>query len=85
MEFLAGAAKAPVLAASDFIGYYGPAGEAPTGYRGTIVPGAESDAAGERKEGPREKLLAGDLVDTAQGLDSAARLIGKLAEYLRTP
>ncbi|MFE2036206.1 alpha-1,2-mannosidase [Streptomyces scopuliridis] len=85
VQFLAGADKAPAPAASDFIGYYGPAGEAPTGYRGTTVPGPESDATGGRKEGPREKLLAGDLTDTAQDLDSAARLLGKLAEYLRTP
>ncbi|MFF5563215.1 alpha-1,2-mannosidase [Streptomyces sp. NPDC012623] len=85
VRLLAGAGTAPALAASDFIGYYGPAGESPTGYRGTAVPGPESDPAGIRKEGPREKLLAGDLTDTAQDLDSAARLLGKLAEYLRTP
>ncbi|MDX3850244.1 alpha-1,2-mannosidase [Streptomyces sp. AK02-01A] len=85
VQLLAGAGRAAAPAASDFIGYYGPAGEAPTGYRGTTVPGPESDATEERKEGPREKLLAGDLTDTAQDLDSAARLLGKLAEYLRTP
>ncbi|MER6953181.1 alpha-1,2-mannosidase [Streptomyces sp. NPDC000618] len=90
VQFLAGAGRAPAAAASDFIGYYGPAGEAPTGYRGTTVPGPESDAtgegaSGEGKEGPREKLLAGDLTDTAQDLESAARLLGKLAGYLRTP
>ncbi|MEU3187299.1 alpha-1,2-mannosidase [Streptomyces sp. NPDC006923] len=79
----AGAGRAPAATASDFIGYYGPAGEAPTGYRGTTVPGA--DAPGEPAEGPREKLLAGDLTDTAGDLESAARLLGKLAEYLRTP
>lgn len=85
VELLAGADHAPALAASDFIGYYGPAGEAPTGYRGTTVSGPESDAEGEGKEGAQEKLLAGNLTDSAQDLESAARLIGKLAEYLRTP
>ncbi|GAA1168873.1 hypothetical protein GCM10009654_27670 [Streptomyces hebeiensis] len=75
-----GSADAP---ASDFIGYYAPAGGSPVGYRGTTVPGPESDA-GQRPGGPREQLLAGELGETAQGLDNAARLIGKLAEYLRT-
>lgn len=84
VRFFAGAAQAHAPNASDFIGYYGPADGAPTGYRGTTVSGPEADAAGEGKEGPREKLLAGDLTDTAHDLDSAARLLGKLAEYLRT-
>ncbi|MFJ2651854.1 discoidin domain-containing protein [Streptomyces sp. NPDC087420] len=84
IQLLAGPGRAPSATASDFIGYYGPAGEAPIGYRGTTVPGPESDATGAGQDGPREKLLAGDLTDTAQDLDSAARLLGKLAEYLRT-
>ncbi|MEW1724272.1 alpha-1,2-mannosidase [Streptomyces sp. NPDC093109] len=85
VQLLAGPTRTPASDASptaDFIGYYGPAGKTPTGYRGTTVPGPESDTEGEI---PREKLLPGDLTDTAQGLDSAARLLGKLAEYLRTP
>ena len=85
VEFFAGGDKAPEAAAADFIGYYGPVGEAPVGYRGTTVSGPDSDDEGERKEGPQEKVLAGDLTGTAQDLESAARLIGKLAEYLRTP
>ncbi|WP_446038347.1 discoidin domain-containing protein [Streptomyces sp. SID1121] len=84
VQLLAGADKAPSATAADFIGYYGAAGESPTGYRGTTVPGPGSDDPGEQEGGPREKLLAADLTDTAQGLDSAARLLGKLAEYLRT-
>lgn len=85
VQLFAGAGKAAATTASDFIGYYGAAGEAPTGYRGTTVPGSESDPAEEGKDGSREKLLAGDLTDTAQDLGSAARLLEKLAEYLRTP
>ncbi|WP_327235407.1 alpha-1,2-mannosidase [Streptomyces sp. NBC_01317] len=84
VQLLAGAGKAPSATASDFIGYYGAAGEPPTGYRGTTVPGPESGATGEQEEGPRERLLAADLTDTAQDLNSAARLLGKLADYLRT-
>ncbi|MFJ1595627.1 alpha-1,2-mannosidase [Streptomyces sp. NPDC088261] len=84
VQFLAGAGRAATTSAADFIGYYGAAGEAPTGYRGTTVPGPGSDHPGEPTDGPREKLLAADLTDTAQDLDGAARLLGKLAEYLRT-
>ncbi|QIQ03636.1 discoidin domain-containing protein [Streptomyces liangshanensis] len=83
VQFLAGAGRAPAATAADFIGYYAPAGGTPTGYRGTTVPVPGSDAYGDGE--PREKLLAADLTDTAQDLDSAARLLGKLAEYLRTP
>ncbi|MGW0582736.1 alpha-1,2-mannosidase [Streptomyces sp. NPDC002920] len=89
IQFLAGEAPAagPTHGAVDFTGYRTPRGGAPVGYRGTTVPGPWSDAPGEKEgdeAGPAlEKLLAGDLGETARGLDDAARLIGKLAEYLK--
>ena len=66
--------------AADFTGYRAPRGGAPVGYRGTTVPGGQEEP--EAGQAPA-KLLAGDLGDTARGLDDAARLIGKLAEYLK--
>ncbi|MFE9678896.1 alpha-1,2-mannosidase [Streptomyces sp. NPDC006259] len=89
VQFLAAEAPAagPTQRAADFTGYRAPRGGEPVGYRGTSVPGPWSDVPGG--EGGREaaraldQLLAGDLGDTARGLDDAARLIGKLAAYLR--
>jgi hypothetical protein len=85
--FTAGApAASSVQVAADFTGYRAPRGGAPIGYRGTSVPGPWSDTpgqAGSPENGAAlQTLLAGDLGDTARGLDDAARLIGKLAAYL---
>ncbi|MFE3263497.1 alpha-1,2-mannosidase [Streptomyces sp. NPDC059215] len=89
VEFLARevTVDGPARGAADFIGYRAPRGGAPVGYRGTAVPGPWSDVAG-REDGQEaahalQNLLAGDLGDTARGLDDAARLIGKLAAYLK--
>ncbi|OQD56638.1 hypothetical protein BM536_010785 [Streptomyces phaeoluteigriseus] len=89
VQFLAAEvpAAAPTRSAADFTGYRAPRGGDPVGYRGTSVPGPWSDVPG-REEGKEAgqalpQLLAGDLGDTARGLDDAARLIGKLAAYLK--
>ncbi|MET7684028.1 alpha-1,2-mannosidase [Streptomyces sp. NPDC005423] len=89
IQFLAGETPAagPVHGAADFTGYRTPRAGDPVGYRGTTVPGPWSDAPGQR-EGQEagqalRQLLAGDLGETALGLDDAARLIGKLAAYLK--
>ncbi|MFJ9720820.1 alpha-1,2-mannosidase [Streptomyces sp. NPDC101213] len=91
VQFLVAEAPAagPARRAADFTGYRTPRGGDPVGYRGTSVPGPWSDTSG-REEGEEagqalRKLLAGDLGDTARGLDDAARLIGKLAAYLKNP
>ncbi|MEV7865070.1 alpha-1,2-mannosidase [Streptomyces sp. NPDC088124] len=82
VEFLAGETTThPTPDAADFTGYRTPAGGEPTGYRGTTVPGPWSDA--EPMDGHVEELLAGELGETARTLDDAARLIGKLAAYMR--
>ncbi|MFJ4696401.1 alpha-1,2-mannosidase [Streptomyces sp. NPDC088766] len=89
VQFLAAEAPAagPARRAADFTGYRAPRGGDPVGYRGTAVPGPWSDAPGQvegREAGQAlQQLLAGDLGETARGLDDAARLIGKLAAYLR--
>lgn len=89
VQFLAGETPAagPTRGAADFTGYRTPRGGDPVGYRGTSVPGPWSDAPGqeEGKEAGQalQRLLAGDLGETARGLDDAARLIGKLAAYLK--
>ncbi|MER7922857.1 discoidin domain-containing protein [Streptomyces sp. NPDC096057] len=78
----------PTHGATDFTGYRTTLGGDPVGYRGTTVPGPWSDTPGEQEgqEGGEalRKLLAGDLGETARGLDEAARLIGKLAVYLKS-
>ncbi|MFD5748649.1 alpha-1,2-mannosidase [Streptomyces sp. NPDC127033] len=82
IEFLAGETTTqPTPDAADFTGYRTPAGGEPTGYRGTTVPGPWSDA--EPQDGHVEELLAGELGETARTLDDAARLIGKLAAYMK--
>ncbi len=77
----------PTHGAADFTGYRATLGGDPVGYRGTTVPGPWSDAPGQQEGQEAEealpKLLAGDLGETARGLDEAARLIGKLAVYLK--
>ncbi|MEW2403227.1 alpha-1,2-mannosidase [Streptomyces sp. NPDC046862] len=89
VQFLTAGAPAagPTHGAADFTGYRASRGGDVVGYRGTTVPGPWSDAPGEGEgqEAGRalEKLLAGDLGETARGLDDAARLIGKLAAYLK--
>ncbi|MFJ9586452.1 hypothetical protein [Streptomyces acidicola] len=91
VQFLAAGAPAagPTHGVADFTGYRAPRGGDPVGYRGTTVPGPWSDAPGQG-EGPGpeagqalQKLLVGDLGETARGLDDAARLIGKLSAYLK--
>ncbi|MEV6594607.1 alpha-1,2-mannosidase [Streptomyces acidicola] len=92
VQFLAAGAPAsrPTHGAADFTGYRTTRGGDPVGYRGTTVPGPWSDVPGQGEgQGPEagqalQKLLAGDLGETARGLDDAARLIGKLAAYLKT-
>ncbi|MFE3827326.1 alpha-1,2-mannosidase [Streptomyces sp. NPDC059092] len=82
VEFLAGEiTTGPTPDAADFTGYRTPAGGEPVGYRGTTVPGPWSDT--EPQDGHAEELLAGDLGETARTLDDAARLIGKLAAYMK--
>ncbi|MFE3603523.1 alpha-1,2-mannosidase [Streptomyces sp. NPDC059142] len=82
VELLAGEAVAgPTPDAADFTGYRTPAGGEPVGYRGTTVPGPWSGE--EPQDGRAEELLAGDLGETARTLDDAARLIGKLAAYMK--
>ncbi|MFJ8000018.1 alpha-1,2-mannosidase [Streptomyces sp. NPDC096310] len=82
VELLAGeAVGSPTPDAADFTGYRTPAGGEPVGYRGTTVPGPWSDK--EQQDGRAEELLAGDLGETARTLDDAARLIGKLAAYMK--
>ncbi|MEE1803845.1 MULTISPECIES: alpha-1,2-mannosidase [unclassified Streptomyces] len=71
----------PTPDSADFTGYRTPAGGEPVGYRGTTVPGPWSDT--EPKDGRGEELLAGELGETARTLDEAARLIDKLAAYLK--
>ncbi|MDV7217999.1 alpha-1,2-mannosidase [Streptomyces prunicolor] len=88
VQFLtAEVAAGPAHGAADFTGYRASRGGDPVGYRGTTVPGPWSDTAG-RQEGQEagqalQKLLAGDLGETARGLDDAARLVAKLAAYLK--
>ncbi|PJE94525.1 alpha-1,2-mannosidase [Streptomyces carminius] len=65
--------EAPAYA-PDFIGYRRAAGAEPTGYRGTVV--------GTREEGAPEKLLAGDLRETARRLHDAVHLMERLGRYL---
>ncbi|MFJ3894909.1 MULTISPECIES: alpha-1,2-mannosidase [unclassified Streptomyces] len=80
-------ASGPTHGAADFTGYRTVLGGDPVGYRGTTVPGPWSDApgqqAGQEAGEALQQLLAGDLGETARGLDEAARLIGKLASYLK--
>ncbi|MEU1290937.1 alpha-1,2-mannosidase [Streptomyces sp. NPDC005840] len=87
VQLLAGGAAQPGPADTDtvdFTGYRALREGAPTGYRGTAVPGPWSDVPGEPStaDGPG-RLLAGDLGETARSLDEAARLIGKLSAYLK--
>jgi len=88
IQFLtAESAAGQVQGAADFTGYRTSLGGDPVGYRGTTVPGPWSDTPGGQ-EGQEtgqalQNLLAGDLGETARGLDDAARLIGKLAAYLQ--
>ncbi|WP_329071888.1 alpha-1,2-mannosidase [Streptomyces sp. NBC_01429] len=83
IELLAGESVTAPAPAADFTGYCAPAGGEPVGYRGTTVPGPWSHT--EPQEGQSEKLLAGELGETARSLDEAARLIGKLAAYMKNP
>ncbi|GGX89464.1 hypothetical protein GCM10010358_49260 [Streptomyces minutiscleroticus] len=77
--FEADAAAAATAAVCDFVGFRHRPGQDPVALRGTAVPGPPQ---GGDAEEPTEKILPGDLRDAARSLDTAARLMGKLAQYL---